>query len=200
MSLFRILVVWWVRWTQKRRIWRNWILIRVSWYIWYLIGWVVAWRTIAFRSHTFYWWFMRWWWRVTCCPISKYLWIRYQKRCFNQMYQRHMSISSCRQCMICCILRFTTHWQYIFYWLDISWIIDWSDVFIIGWNELIQARVIWIDVNWVWVFVISIYRMFVRNFFSLKIISRSAFSKLLLPPKFNLSLFAAPCHKNNLYW
>ena len=68
--LFRILNVWWVRWIQQRRIWLTWIRIWVIWYVRYRIGWVVAWRRIAFSCHTFWRWVMQWWWRVTCCPLS----------------------------------------------------------------------------------------------------------------------------------
>ena len=106
----------------------------------YWIGWVVAWRMIAFRCHNFCWWVMWWWSRVPCCPISKYLWIRYRRL------------------------------QHIFYFVDISWIIDWSDVYRIGWNKLIRVGVIWINMNRVVTFVIPNYRIFAPNFFNFKMI------------------------------
>ena len=84
---------------------------------------------------------MRWWWRVTFCTIcKKYLWSGYRI------------------------------WQHLFYCKNIGWIIDWSDVCKIVWNNLIQVGVIWIDVNRVGIFVISNYRIFTPKMFNIKTI------------------------------
>ena len=100
---------------------------------------------------------MRWWWRVTCTPITKYWWSVY-----GIMYRR---------------------FQYLFYFTNIGWVMDWSDVCQIFWIELIWVGLISINVNWVgiflipilnWVGVIPTYRIFAPKIFNLKIILRSA--------------------------
>ena len=70
LSLFIILIIWWVRWIQQRRIWQTWVWIWVNWYVRYRIGWIFAWLSIYFSCHAFLWWAM-WWWRgVTCSPYK----------------------------------------------------------------------------------------------------------------------------------
>ena len=100
-SLFRIIVVWWVRWIRWRIIWWSWIRIRVSWYARYRIGWVFVWRMITFRCHTFWWWLMWWWWRFTC-SIRRYLWSGYQRVQMKWIYRRG--------CMGCMYWRFVSQW------------------------------------------------------------------------------------------
>ena len=70
---FSIPGIWWVRWVQQKIIWQTWIWIRVVWYVQYYIGWVVAWRRIAFICHAYWklWQIIQWWCRVTL-SINKY--------------------------------------------------------------------------------------------------------------------------------
>ena len=127
---------------------------------------------------------MRWWRRVNYTLISKYWWSVYWR-----MFQ----------------------WcQYLFYFVNIIWIMDWSNVCRVGWNGLIWVRVILINVNQVeiffiliynWVGLIPIYRIF-ANFFNIEIIFRSAFLKILLPLRFytsfSLSFLIVPYHGKTL--
>ena len=192
-SSFRILIAWWVRWVWQRRLWRIWIWIRLRWYVRYRIGWVVLWHRIVFRCHAFWLWVMWWWWRFTCCPISKEcLWSGYRQRCVYQMYGRNVSISSCRRSMSCYILLFFTPWKNIFYCTDIGWIIDWSVVFQIGWNELILVGVFQINVNRVGIFVIPNYRIFAPNLFNFKnIFSLNIFGNVVACKVFTLTFRCA---------
>ena len=82
-SLFIIFFVWWIRWI---RTWQTWIWIRIRWYVWYRMEWVVVRRSISFRCHDLCWWVMWWWWRMTRYPIQKYWWSGYQRRCMYQIY------------------------------------------------------------------------------------------------------------------
>ena len=184
-SLFIIIIIWWVRWLWRRRIWETWVWIWVIWYVRYQIVWIVAWIRISSRCHTFCQWFMRWWQRVTCTPIIKYWWSVYRR-----MYRQ---------------------WQYLFYCTNIVWIMDWSDVCQIGWNDLVRVGVIQINVNRVriffipiynWVGVIPIYRMFAPNFSTLKLFVRSSFLKIVLSLRFHtrfpVPLSIVPCHIETL--
>ena len=139
-----------------------------------VLDWVGCWVAyFSFRCHAFYWWVIWWLWRVTCCPISKYWWSGYWRRCVYQMY---------RWC------------QYLFYHMNIGWIMDWSDVCWLGFNGFIQVGAILINVNRVGIFVIPSYRIFAPNVFNLKIISAVSIFEKKLPLRFSLSLLADPCH------
>ena len=161
---------------QTKKNMMNLDLNQVRWYVRYRIGWVVVWCRISFRCHDFFWWFMQWWSRVTCYTISKYWWSGYQKKCMYQMYRR---------------------WQYLFYFTNIQWIMDWSNIFQIWWNGLIWVGVIQINANWFWIFLIPNYRIFAPNVFNFKIIfALSIFD--FVSSRFSPSLFAAPCHAKPL--
>ena len=71
----------------KNKTLSNWIWIRINLYTHYRIVLDVAWHRIYFRCQVFYWWVMKWWLRLTCCPISKYLWSSYRRKCMYQIYQ-----------------------------------------------------------------------------------------------------------------
>ena len=135
LSPFIILVFWWVSWIWRRRIWQTWFWIRFSWYVWYRTGWIVVWIRISFRCQDFCWWVMQWWRRFNSSPISKYWWSGYRSRCMYQMYRR------CK---------------YIFYCVNIGWIMDWSDFCRIVWNGLIWIGVIRFNMNWFEMFLILI--------------------------------------------
>ena len=121
-SSFIILVVWWVRWIQWKIIWLPCILIRVSWYIWYRIGWIFVWSIISFRCHTFCWWFLWWWWGIPC-SVSKYSWngyrsvqmkLMYRRGCMGYMYWPYVSQwCSLRNCTIWCVCQIPIPWQYL---------------------------------------------------------------------------------------
>ena len=81
---------------------KNLVWIRVIWYVWYHIGWIIAWLIISFRCRAFWWWVIWWWRRVTFTTILKY-WLRVHHRMYRQ-------------------------WQYIFYYTNIGCIMDWLDV------------------------------------------------------------------------
>ena len=120
-SLFRILVVWWVRWIQQRKIWWTWIWIRVSWYVWWRIWWFVVWHRITFRCHSFFWWVIWWWWRVTF-SIGKYSWSgyrmvqiewMYQRGCINWIYLYYVcQWCSLINCTSWCVHRIPIPWHY----------------------------------------------------------------------------------------
>ena len=76
---FTLIIVWWVWLIWWRRIWWTWVIIRVSWYVRYQIGWIFAWLRISFRCHAFWWLFMWWWQKFTCTPIWTYWWSLYQR-------------------------------------------------------------------------------------------------------------------------
>ena len=100
---------------------KSWVWIRVSWYIRYRIRCIVMWLRNSLRCHAFFQCVMRLWMRVTWSPIQKYWWSGYRR-----MY----------------------HWfQYLFYFTNIGWIVDWSDVYQIVCNILIRVGVIQINVN-----------------------------------------------------
>ena len=164
-----------------KKIWQTWVWIRVIWYVRYRIGWIVAWRRVSFRCHTFYWWVVRWWRRVTCTPIIKYWW-----RVYWIMY---------------------LWFQYLFHSTNIVWIMDWSDVYWIVCNGLIWVGVIWINVNrfgifvipiYNWVGVIPIYRNFAANFFNIETIFALIIFEKRLSLRFStgfiVSFFIVTCH------
>ena len=91
---------------------------------------------------------MWWWWRVNCYPIQKYWWSEYRRSCMYQMYR---------------------WWQYLFYCTNIG-IMECSDVFQIVWNGLFIVGVIWINVDWVGIFVVPDYNIFTPKFFNSGII------------------------------
>ena len=152
LSLFIIIIVWWFRWFWRRRKWRTWVWIRVSWYVRYQIGLIVVWLRNSFWCPGFCWWGMQWWQRVTCNTLTKHWWSVY-RRMYRQL-------------------------QYLFYCTNIWWIMDWSDVFLTVWNELIWVGVIWINVNWVGIFCLFRFIIEGAQFSTSKSFSRSAFWKL----------------------
>ena len=80
---------------------------------------------------------------------KKYWWSRTRGRCMYQMYWK-------------C--------QYIFYYTNIDWIMDWSDVCQIVRNGLVQVGVILINMNWSRISVIPNFIIFAPNFFNFEII------------------------------
>ena len=137
--------------------------------------WVVdVWHRISFRCHDLWWSFMR---CVTCCTISKYLLIRYRKRC---MYQMHWK------------------WQLFFYYTNIGWNIDWSNIHWIGWNEWFDL--VWFGSTWIQLeFLLIQITEFMRPTFSTsRLFLCSAFSKILLHPRFFFSFLLR--HATEIPW
>ena len=90
-------------------------------------------------------------------------------------------------------------WQYIFYCKNISWIIYWSNLYQIVWNEFIQVGVIWINVNCFVIFVIPSYRIFARNFFNFKItFALSIFENVVASKVFNFTFCCAMSQQDPL--
>ena len=129
--------------------WVRWIRQRIIQKIGSGSGSAVEWLSISFRCHAFCWWVMQWWQRVNCSPIQTYWWNGYRRRSMYQMYW---------------------HCQYLLYCTSIGWIMEWSDICWIVWNELILIGVIRINVNWFKIFVIPNYRIFAPKFFNFVII------------------------------
>ena len=110
----------------------------------------------------------------------------YQRRCMYQIY------------MWC---------KYFFYCMNIGWIVDWSDVCWIGWNELIRIGVIMINVNRFGISVIPDYRIFAPNFFNFEnIFALRIFENIPASKVFTFTLHcampwqASPCRRFLTSW
>ena len=100
-----------IQMNQMKKNLTNWILVRVRWYVWYRIGWVVLCHRSAFRCHAFWWWVIRWWWRFTF-PINKY-----SRRGYQRVRMKWMNRRGCMGCMYwryisqcCSLINYTSLW------------------------------------------------------------------------------------------
>ena len=94
--------------------------------------------------------------------------------------------------------------KYLFYCTDIGWIMDWSNVCLIGLNVLIRVGVTWINVYQVRIFWIPNYTIVMPNFFKIKIIfALNNFDNFLASKVFILNFHCdMPCISpvDNIWW